>query len=527
VFLATDPRDGDVKLFTRSLDDARPFALDGTDGAREPFFSPDGAWLAYFRRGQLEKIPIGGGRTLRLAALPGVAKGGVWTSQGILYSPEASSGLVRLNEDGSQTVVTTPDRARGEISHRWPDVLPDGEHVLFTVKRSDITTFDEADVAVLSLSTGETKTVVSGASYARYAPSGHILFARAGALYAAPFDADRLKVRGPTEQVLAGVMMEPASGAAQFAVAPNGTLLYAPGGPFEPSLELVWAYRDGREELVGAPRRHYTEGQAVSPDGRRIAVVIGGATDTLFVYDIGGGTLTRLTWEGNCMRPSWTPDGNAIVYASDRDGGGLYLSPVDGSRPPERLLAGGDALVLHSEVVPTPDGPAVLYVRDGDVWLLPLDGGGAPSCLGETPFIEQHPTVSPDGRWIAYLSDETGQSEVYVRPFPAGPGRWQISNHGGASATWSADGTELLYAEVDEPTHRFTRTVSISTSDGLSAGRPEWAFHQGGARDERRMLVAIDRTEPVQSPTVVAVLDLSGTLAPRPPPAWLPWGARP
>jgi serine/threonine-protein kinase len=520
-FVARDPAIGDQQLYLRDISRVGATAVASSHFAHDPFFSPDGAWIGFTEQGRLWKAPADGGPRVALAKLNGLAKGSTWGDDGILCSPSPNAGLCRVSLDGGDLApVTELDAAGKEVSQRWPALLPDGRHVLCTVKQAGIATFDDAEIALVSLDTRASKTLIRGGYFARYAGSGHLVYVRDGALMAVPFDAERLEVTGMATRVIAGVMCEPSSGAAQFALSRNGTLVYVPGGAFENPSELVWIGRDGKETPVGSPVVPCTD-MALSPDGRRIAEGIPGATDAVFVYDIERGTSTRATFEGNASLLSWTPDGENVVYFSDREGRGIFQSRADGSGTPKKLLADID-LNFRGEVV-FGQRPGLIYPKgvlgDRDIWMHPLEEGAEEIPVVQTPFDQSEPHLSPDGRWLSYLSDESGRTELYVCPYPSGAGKWRISKDGAFSSSWSGDGTRIYVWPGDDtnPTSEELRrtilSVSVSTENGFKPGQPEIAFEWIGstlariAPDGQRLL-ALRRRNPSFHPTEVhAVLN--------------------
>jgi serine/threonine-protein kinase len=457
-------------LFVRRLSESAstPLVFPNTRHAHNPTFSLDGRWIVFQVRSQLFKIPVEGGQPIDLRVDYGLTKGHCWTERGIILSARVNGGLSLMDPNGGPlTTLSTPDRARGEIAHRWPDALPDGRHVLFTVKKDDIASFDEAEIALLDLETGTWKTLLKNGMFARYAPSGHIVYARAGALLAAPFDAEKCELSGAPVVVLQDVTTEPGSGAAQFAIArETGTLVYVTGGSNEPRTDLVWIERDGSSKPVGAPERNYYWCE-FSPDGTRLALGVFGATDHVLVYDHARGTAIRVSGAGNASTPFWSRDGKRIAYQTDSDGTlGLDVVNADGTGKPQRLLDG--EFPRAASFVTFEGKEAICFAKDGDVWIQPIGEKAPARAHFTTPFQESEPRVSPDQHWIAYLSDENGEVECYVRRFPSSEGKVQVSAGGGGSFPWWLPGSDgIVY------TARGDILVARAVNGDFKDARPE------------------------------------------------------
>jgi len=359
----------------------------------------------------------------------------------------------------------------GEGGHRWPQFLPDGQTVLYTAVGAG-GSYDDAHIVTYRPDTGEQRVLIRGGTYARYVPTGHLVYYRAGTIMAVPFDPSGLEVRGTPSPVAEGVMPTAGNtGAGQFSFSSLGSLVYIPGGSQSDTATLVWVDRKGVEQPIAAPPRSYFRPR-LSPDGRRLATeVVGGPTD-LWIYDFSRETLTRLTFEGNNLRPTWTPDGKRIVFDSTRGTtAGIYWKPADNSGPEELLTASdsGNAQSL------TPDGKVLAFHTNPntqrDIWVLPMEGEHKPSVFLQTPFNESAPMFSPDGRWMAYVSDESGRSEIYVRPFPGPGGKWQISTDGAGGAVWNPNGRELFFRSGDR-----MMAVDVTTQPTFAAGKPRLLF---------------------------------------------------
>jgi hypothetical protein len=370
--------------------------------------------------------------------------------------------------------VTTPDSKKGEFTHLFPDILPGGKAVLFAAGATAGNLANNAQIVVSSLQTGERRDLIAGTS-PRYAVTGHLVYAQGTTLVAVPFDPQRLPLTGPPVPVLEGVLQSPWSGAAHYAFSSTGTLVYVPGGLQGAQRRLVWVDRKGVEQVLPAPVRSYRTPR-ISPDGRRVAVTSSESGDNIWLYDLARETLTRLTFEGRLnTTPTWAPDGRRIVFSSAWTGGGwnVFWQPADGSGDAEQLTEFGD--YPHNVGSWSPDGQVLAFeeinpVTSWDIWLLRLSDHKAQPFL-HTPFRETAPVFSPDSRWLAYASDETGRYEIYVQPYPAGPGgKWQISTEGGTEPVWAHDG-EIFYRQENK-----MMAVETKTQPAFSAGNPKVLF---------------------------------------------------
>jgi Tol biopolymer transport system component len=386
-----------------------------------------------------------------------------------------ATGLQRVSAaGGTPEVLTRPDHARGEVNHLWPELLPGGRAVLFTIT-AQTGGLDAAQIAVRDLRTGTQQILIRGGSDAHYAASRHMVYTAAGTLRAIPFDLSRLETSGTAVPVVSRIVTT-GSGAGDFAVATDGTLVYvdSPAGFAGIARTLVWVDRAGKEEAIAAPPRAYLHPR-LSPDGTRVAVSSADQEQDLWSWDLRRATLTRLTFEpGQDLNPVWTPDGRRIIFASDRAGGVLnvWWQAADGTGAAERLTTGSNSQ-LPSGIAP--DGTqVVLYgvipTMGRDLLRLALDGSRRVTPLLQTKFEERNGLVSPDGRWLAYESDSSGRLEIYVRPFPnAGGGQWQVSTGGGTAPLWARSGKELFYLAPDGALLRVPVEASGAT---WNAGTP-------------------------------------------------------
>jgi serine/threonine-protein kinase len=463
---------GRQQLHVRALDSVAATALAGTELATNPFFSLDGQWIGFFAQGKLKKVSIAAGTIQTLCDAP-FGMGGSWAPDGSIYfAPTNNSGLSKVSANGgTPSAVTTLDRAKGEVSHRFPNVLPGGRAVIFTMWTGPGR--DEAFVHVQRLDTGERAVVVQGGETGRYVSTGHVTYARRDELFAVPFDLDRLQVSGQAVRLADAVRV--GGEGAHYAVSDTGELVYLPGSPQRYERQLVWVARDGRIDPLAAPPRDYAGNAVISPDGRLAAVDVDGGTVDLWVYDFSRATLTPLTTgTGSSQAPRWTADGKRIIYRGTRTGfRSLWWKTVDDTTSEERLTIG--------EMIETPgswsaDGQWLVYFTNDpatgqDVWALPAGGDRKPRGVVRTPFNEQYPRLSPDGHWLAYTSNEPGRVEVFVQPFPGPGSRSQISIDGGTEPVWSRDGRELFYLSGDK-----MMAVEITTAPTFRAGTPRLLF---------------------------------------------------
>jgi serine/threonine-protein kinase len=462
-------------LFVRSLDqlDATPLVHGGA--LRDPFVSPDGQWVGFFDGGiELKKVPITGGPAVLVARVVGGGeRGATWAADGtIIFATSATTtGLQRISADGgAPAVLTRPDRARGEAGHYWPEVLPGGQAVLYTVIATG--GLDAAALAVLDLRTGRSTILLRGGSDAQYVTSGHLVYAAAGTLRAVRFDLARLSIVGSSIPVVPQVRTT-AAGSVDAGVAANGTVAYVAGGAVR---TLVWVDRQGVETSTGAPPRAYVYPR-ISPDGTRVVVEAYDENNEIWLWDVAHAMLTRVTaGPAANISPLWLPDGRHVVFNSNRDGRfNLFTQAVDGTGAAARLMES-----LNPRF-PTAVGPdrRLLVLTEGspttgqDVMTMRLDGPPQVLPLVQTPFDERNGIVSPDGRWLAYEANDSGPFEIYVRPFPdVTRERWPISTSGGTQPLWARNGKELFYLAPDGALMR----VAVTGGPAWVAGTPTKMF---------------------------------------------------
>ena len=463
-------QDGKQQLYLRAMDSLEARPIPGTEGAVSPFFSPDGQWLGFFADQKLKKTSVSGGAVLTLADSPD-PEGASWSSQGtIAFSPSTISALQQV-PDGGGTPQALTRLEKGEVTQRWPEFLPGGKAVLFTSGATS-GNWGNQQVAVQAVGTGERRNLIPLGISPAYARSGHLVYAQGGSLMAAPFDSQLLEVTGAAVPVVEGVL-QASTGAAQYSISAVGSLVYVPGGTQSAQLKLVWVTRNGVEQPVAAPARGYAYPR-ISPDGLRLAVEIAGPVNQVWLYDFTRETLTRLSLEGSrSSLPVWTADGKRIVFTSNKEGPlNLFWQRADGSGGLERLTT---SEYSHSPMSWSPDGQLFAFgeinpTTGFDIWVLRMSDRKALPFL-RTPFNESSPHFSPDGRWLAYNSDESGRQEIYVQPYPGPGGKWQISVDGGREPVWNRNGRELFYRSGDK-----MMAVDIATQPGFAAGKPRVLF---------------------------------------------------
>jgi serine/threonine protein kinase len=457
-------------LFLRSIDELEArFILGTDDNPQSPFFSPDGQWIGYWSQAdnKLKKIPISGGAPVTLCDVTWVYGANWYEDNTIVYS-DVLAGIKRVSSNGgnSETLIEVPSAC--------PQLLSDGKSIIFT----DILTAPAYRIMGQFLDSGERKELFPGDS-ARYLPSGQIVYSLDSNLYAVPFDPDTLEVMGGPVPIIEGVIQE--------AISDSGTLIYIPGtiNPdasgtgVTPQSTLVWVDRKGNEVPLPASSNDY-QSLKISPDGTKVAVsMITSGNQDIWIWNLSRETMTRLTFdEADDLIPIWTPDGQRIVFVSTREGafGGIYSKAADGTGEVELLCSAQDRLLVPSSW--SGDGNALvigelnLSPLSTDIGMLSIEGDRERTSLLQEKHFELEPQVSPDGRWMAYQSDESGQGEIYVRPFPdINKGRWQVSTNGGSSPLWSPDGQELFYRSNDT-----IMTVAVETEPTFNPGNPEVLF---------------------------------------------------
>ena len=465
-------RAGRTQLHLRPIDQLESKPIPGTEAGAGPVFSPDSRWLAFFQNFKWKKVALSGGPPVTICDAP--QDSSTWATWGpddtLVFGRSAGFGFWRVSAAGGGTrqpmVMPHSETERAAI---YPQFLPGGRALLFTVITHDTDVYDEARVVAHSLETGQRKVLFEGAHRAWYSPSGHIVYIHSGTLLAVPFDLARLAVTGPPAPVVDGVFESLANGNTHVSISANGSLVYAPGGAVSGARKAVWVDRQGAVQPLPMPPRSYLHPR-LSPDGRQLAIEVEGPNHDVFTYDLDRGTLTKLTFDGVSHWPLWTPEGKRLTFRSHRTGAmSMWWMPADRSGAEERLTTIGQG---QSAASWSPGGRVVAFTQVNpetlaDVWVLELDGERKPRPFAQTKFNEGSPRFSPDGRWIAYCSNESGRMEVYAQPYP-GPGpKIQISTDGGSDPVWKGKGGELYYRTGEK-----MMVVDVTTHPVFRAGRP-------------------------------------------------------
>ena len=463
-------------LYLRSIDELDAKLIPGTgENPADPFFSPDGQWIGYWSQadGQLKKIAINGGAPVTLTDSDNTG-GPIWYKDGTIVYGSTTKGIMRVSSNGGNPEILIPSEGNTLIS---PQIMPDRKSVIFTIYQNG-----EFQIVVQSLESGERKVLVEGGCSNKYLSTGHLIYVIGNNLFAVPFDADKLEVTGGPVSLVEGIYRM-AVFAPQYAVSDSGALIYYPafsGAAGVPAQRtLVWVDREGKEEPISAQPNAYGSPR-ISPDGTKVALVANtGGNQDIWIWDLVRKTLTRLTFDDAAdWSPIWTPDGEKIVFRSARKEG-IYWKAADGTGNVEHLGS-----VPNRQSVPqslSSDGKTLLLEEltgggtglNFDIGAMSMEGDHERRPLLEEKYAEVEPRISPDGRWMAYQSNESGQGEVYVRPYPEvdSGGRWQISTNGGGSPLWSPDGQELFYSN-----NGTVMVVSIKIDPAFTLDTPQILF---------------------------------------------------
>jgi eukaryotic-like serine/threonine-protein kinase len=459
-FTARDEK-GKVALYVRPLNSTTAQPLTGTEEAMYPFWSPDSREIGFFASGKLRRIDAAGGPPQTVCdALNG--RGGAWSKDGVIvFTPTTNAALLRVPASGGTPEPASKlDASRAENSHRWPFFLPDGKHFLYWARTSQGYREYTGNVQGNALYVGElgslqAKQLMKSETMAEYA-SGHLLFMREQTLMARPFNVRTLEVRGEAVPVAEHIAINGAVARPIFSASENDSLIYQ-SGETAGNWNLEWVARDGKPVgAVAQPDRYFYP--ALSPDGARLAVNLFNSTQgtqDIWIFDLARGTKTRLTFgPANQLSPAWSPDGKTIVYQSNAKGGyHIYSKAADGSGAEQKVLESEDAQEAGPRF--SPDGRYLVYLRRPntgsqpsiDLWALPLFGDRKPIPIVQSAFDKGGAAISPDGKWLAYHTSDSGRNEVYITAFPGAGAKWQFSTNGGIEAHWRKDGKELFFLD--------------------------------------------------------------------------------
>jgi Tol biopolymer transport system component/predicted Ser/Thr protein kinase len=519
--------------FLRPLDALEAKQLPDTPAMSTPVFSPDGRYLILIDNVNmnLKKVALSGGAPALFATCDMMFRGD-WAADNYYYWSNSYFGpIVRTpGSGGNAEPVSEIDLGREERSHRHAQMLPGGKAIIFTVSSGGIDSFDDARIDLHALGTKKRKTLVQGGFCARYSPSGHIVYSRGGSLFAMPFDVGKLAVTGSPVKVADGVLMSTNSGSAYYDVSRTGALAYAVGAAEGGQRTLVSVDRQGKAAPLSLPPRSYLFPR-ISPDGKQLAVEVEGANHDLYTYDFDRAVMTKITTDGLSHAPVWTPDGKHIAFRSWKAGTmTMWWMPSDRSGPEERLTTVG---ARQSLVAFSPDGRYASFNQmepggtGSDAWVLPMQGERKPLPLLKSKSAEGSARFSPDGKWVTYCTNESGQNEVFVQPWP-GPGpRIQVSSEGGTDPMWSRGGKELFYRNGDK-----MMVVEVTTQPTFRASRPRllWESHFSHGMssscgppgtteanydvtgDGQRFLMVKDLAQDVASTRIVVVLNFAEEL---------------
>jgi Tol biopolymer transport system component len=481
VFVARPPG-GRQLLWVRSLSAVTAQPLSGTDDALYPFWSPDSRFIGFFSQSKLKKIEASGGPPQTLCEAPN-GRGGTWSREGVIvFAPDNYRPLYRVPAAGGSVVaVTKLDESKLQATHRWPWFLPDGRHFLYRSGTTSSTTQKENNGIYLgSLDSDEQKLILAVDTMPAYA-SGYLLFVRETTLMAQSFDLKTFQLTGDPLSVTERVQVDFVLSRAVFSVSENGILVSQSGGSVLADRELLWYERDGKQSAtLGAPALYAQID--ISPNEDRLATGIfdlrAGSPD-IWIYEMSRDVPLRFTFDPDFdASPIWSPDGKRVVWRSNRKGRyDLYQKVSSG--------AGNDEILFESEENKdatswSSDGGFIAYTNttvkgntQNDIWILPMSGDRKPFPFLQTGANELSAQFSPDGHWIAYVSDESGTNQVYIAPFPAAVGKWQVSRNGGTEPRWRGDGKEIFFLS---PENKLMVVAVSAIGSNLQVGNAEPLF---------------------------------------------------
>jgi len=462
------------KMYLREMDQIDPVVLPGCEKGSSPFFSPDDKWIGFFKDKKIVKVSLSGGTPTVLSDVS-QNRGGTWGRNGsIVYAPSTTTGLFMISEKGGKALeITKPDSSKNERTHRWPSFLPDGEHVIFTVGfLSSPTYYEDADIDVVDINTGERKNILHGASTARYISPGYLIYSRSGILYAASFDINSLEIKGQPIPVLRDVSGGLTSGVANYSFSDNGSLAFIKGSSEYTNRNIVRIDMKGNMTTIDSSQHVLIEA-AISPDNKKIALVsTDNKTSDIWIFDINRRTYSKLTFGGENRTPQWSPDGNEIAYSkliNDKESG-IFIKSSDGTGKEREIYRQSNRLYVDDY---TKDGKYLILENlttnnQTNLLILPVKENSKPINFLTTKNDDYNARVSPDCKWVAYISNESGPYLLYVRPFLNNDisGRWQISNDVSEEPIWSPDGKTLYYRVNGSK----LASISFSTSPTVTFG---------------------------------------------------------
>jgi Tol biopolymer transport system component len=459
---------GVERLYVREIDQFESTPVSGSEGGHTPAFSPDGQSIAFISDSKIKKVSLAGG-TPQVLCDSVEGDGLSWAvDDTLLFNPGLAKGVWGIAAKGGIPMAMTRIEGR-EYQHRFPEFLPNGKNILY----SALNGIADEEIYVQSLETGKRRFITKGI-FAHYISTGHLAFVQGGTLFTVPFDIDRLQITGTPVAVLQRI--QTIADTPQIAFSQTGTIVYLPATGQNVDPTLVWVDRAGREQPTAASGRMFAQPH-LAPDGRRVVVSVRAPSSDLWSFDLARGTWSRQTYDGQSSFPVWAPDGLRLVFASAKAGPtNTFWKPVDGPESSEQPLISGDFATFPFSL--SSDGQLLAYVKADptngqDIWVLPVAEPAKQRPFLQTRFREGAPQFSPDGRWIAYVSDESGRTEIYVRPFP-GPGeKWTVSSDGGNEPVWARKSKELFYRSGDA-----MMVVDVATNPSFSVGKPRQLFQK-------------------------------------------------
>ena len=469
-------------LWVRSLESDTVQQLEGTQGAIHPFWSPDGRYVGFFAYGKLNKIAVSGGPVSVIADAPN-PRGGTWSADDVIvFSPDFRDALLKVSAQGGTAVPATVLDKEKHTTHRWPWFLPDGKHFVFLATSHTAGNPEYDGIYFGSVDSTQSHMVVASDSGAQYA-SGHLLYHANRALVAQPFDPTTGKFSGSSVPLISNVRYDSGVWRGIFAVSQNGLMVYQTGSAAAAGTRLVWFDRSGKQIGDAGPRENGLFDVTLSPDGKRVAFVAGNPATDIWVLDLERKTKTRITFEETVQYPAWSPDSKTLAFAVNAgQGGGLVeirSRAADGSGTEKNLV--GTPRSYHYPGW-SPDGKYLTYIlgmgeKMLSLWAVPVAGDAQPVAVVQPPSQRSNIygyRISPDGRLVAYISDESGQNELYITTFPEGKGKWKVSSGGASYPRWSGNGKEVFFNNLNDDF--FSCPLTFKGSE-IEVGTPQRLFH--------------------------------------------------